>query len=73
MGGITGRIVSLGPMGHYAYVGVRDVGGLKISDLVVDGVSLRTTYRSDVASFIQNSGGKVVELIDALRLKTDSQ
>jgi hypothetical protein len=31
MGGITGRIVSVGPVGHYAYVGVRDVGGRKIT------------------------------------------
>ena len=52
---------------------VADAGGLKISDLIVDGVSLRTTYRSDVASVIQNEGGKVLELIDALRQKTGSQ
>jgi phospholipid transport system substrate-binding protein len=44
---------------------VADAGGLKISDLIVDGVSLRTTYRSDVASVIQNNGGKVANLIDA--------
>ena len=52
---------------------VVDAGGLKISDLIVDGVSLRTTYRSDVASVIQDMGGKVVKLIDALREKTGSQ
>ena len=52
---------------------VADAGGLKISDLIVDGVSLRTTYRSDVASVIQNNGGKVANLIDALRQKTGSQ
>ena len=52
---------------------VADAGGLKISDLIVDGVSLRTTYRSDVASVIQNNGGKVADLIDALRQKTGSQ
>jgi phospholipid transport system substrate-binding protein len=51
---------------------VADAGGLKISDLIVDGVSLRTTYRSDVASVIQNNGGKVADLIDALRQKTSS-
>ncbi len=51
----------------------RRCGGLKISDLIVDGVSLRTTYRSDVASVIQNNGGKVANLIDALRQKTGSQ
>jgi len=52
---------------------VADAGGLKISDLIVEGVSLRTTYRSDVASVIQNNGGKVADLIDALRQKTGSK
>jgi phospholipid transport system substrate-binding protein len=52
---------------------VADAGGLKISDLSVDGVSLRTTYRSDVASVIQNNGGKVADLLDALRQKTGSK
>jgi phospholipid transport system substrate-binding protein len=52
---------------------VEDAGGLKISDLIVEGVSLRTTYRSDVASVIQNNGGKVAGLIGALRQKTGSQ
>ena len=52
---------------------VVDAGGFKISDLIVDGVSLRTTYRSDVASVIQSNGGKVADLIDALRQKTGSQ
>jgi phospholipid transport system substrate-binding protein len=52
---------------------VADSGGLKISDLVVDGISLRTTYRSDVASVIQNNGGKVAGLLDALRQKTGTQ
>jgi len=52
---------------------VEDVSGLKISDLIVEGVSLRTTYRSDVGSVIQNGGGKVASLLDALRQKTGSQ
>ena len=52
---------------------VADAGGLKISDLIVEGVSLRTTYRSDVASVIQNNSGKVADLIDALRQKTGGQ
>jgi phospholipid transport system substrate-binding protein len=52
---------------------VEDASGLKISDLIVEGVSLRTTYRSDVASVIQNNGGKVAGLIDALRQKTGTQ
>jgi phospholipid transport system substrate-binding protein len=52
---------------------VADAGGLKISDLSVDGISLRTTYRSDVASVIQNNGGNVAGLLGALREKTGSQ
>jgi phospholipid transport system substrate-binding protein len=52
---------------------VADSGGLKISDLVVDGISLRTTYRSDVASVIQNNGGNVAGLLGALRQKTGGQ
>jgi phospholipid transport system substrate-binding protein len=52
---------------------VADAGGLRVSDLIVEGVSLRTTYRSDVASVIQSKGGKVTDLIDALREKTSSQ
>jgi phospholipid transport system substrate-binding protein len=52
---------------------VADAGGLKISDLIVNGVSLRTAYRSDVASVIQINGGNVAGLIGALRQKTGSQ
>lgn len=52
---------------------VLDNDGLKIGDLVVEGVSLRITYRSDVASVVQNNGGKVAGLIDALRQKTGTQ
>jgi len=52
---------------------VADACGLKILDLIVDGVSLRTTYRFDVPSVIQNNGGKVSDLIDAPRQKTGSQ
>jgi phospholipid transport system substrate-binding protein len=52
---------------------VEDASGLKISDLIVEGVSLRTTYRSDVGSVIQNGGGKVASLLDALRQKTGTQ
>jgi phospholipid transport system substrate-binding protein len=52
---------------------VEDASGLKIADLIVEGVSLRTTYRSDVASVVQNNGGKVAGLIDALRQKTGEQ
>ena len=35
---------------------------LKITDLLVEGVSLRTTHRSDFASAIQSNGGTVAGL-----------
>jgi phospholipid transport system substrate-binding protein len=52
---------------------VENAGQPKIADLIVEGVSLRTTYRSDIASAVQNNGGKVAGLIDALRQKTGTQ
>jgi phospholipid transport system substrate-binding protein len=52
---------------------VEDQSGLKITDLVVEGVSMRTTHRSDIASVVQSNGGKVSGLLDALRQKVGSQ
>jgi phospholipid transport system substrate-binding protein len=52
---------------------VENAGQPKIADLIVEGVSLRTTYRSDIASAVQNNGGKVAGLLDALRQKTGTQ
>ena len=48
-------------------------GRLRITDFTVEGVSLRITHRSDIASVIQNEGGQVSALLDALRQKTGSQ
>jgi phospholipid transport system substrate-binding protein len=48
-------------------------GTTKIIDLLVEGVSLRTTHRSDFASAIQSNGGTVAGLLDALRQKTKNQ
>jgi phospholipid transport system substrate-binding protein len=48
-------------------------GTTKIIDLLVEGVSLRTTHRSDFASAIQSNGGTIAGLLDALRQKTKSQ
>lgn len=42
-------------------------GGPKIEDLVVEGVSLRLTQRSDYASYLQHNGNSVQALIDAMR------
>jgi phospholipid transport system substrate-binding protein len=53
---------------------IEDQGGqLRITDLEVEGVSLRITHRSDIASAIQSEGGQVSALLDALRQKTGSQ
>jgi phospholipid transport system substrate-binding protein len=48
-------------------------GASKITDLLVEGVSLRTTHRSDVSSAIQSNGGTVKGMLDALREKVGSQ
>jgi phospholipid transport system substrate-binding protein len=45
---------------------------LRIIDLVVEGVSLRATHRSDFASAIQSNGGTIAALLDLLRQKTGS-
>jgi phospholipid transport system substrate-binding protein len=45
---------------------------MRIIDLVVEGVSLRATHRSDFASAIQSSGGTIAGLLDVLRQKVGS-
>ena len=47
-------------------------GAMQITDLLVEGVSLRTTHRSDIDSAIQSSGGTVTGLLDSLRQKVGS-
>jgi phospholipid transport system substrate-binding protein len=49
-----------------------EAGAMRIIDLVVEGVSLRTTRRSDFASAIQNNGGTIAALLDLLRQKVGS-
>jgi phospholipid transport system substrate-binding protein len=46
---------------------------LAITDVIVEGVSMAVTQRSEFASVIQSKGGKVAGLIDALRAKTGAQ
>lgn len=41
--------------------------GLKIIDVIVEGVSMSVTQRSDFAAVIQSGGGKVQALLDSLR------
>jgi len=44
-------------------------GGLRVTDLVVEGSSMAITYRSEYAAVIQANGGKVEGLLSALRAK----
>ncbi len=47
---------------------IRDRDGqYKIVDVVVEGVSMVISHRAEFASVIQNNGGRVQDLIDALR------
>lgn len=43
---------------------------LVITDVIVEGVSMSVTQRSEFASVIQSSGGKIEGLLEALRNKT---
>ena len=45
-------------------------GGYKVVDIVVEGVSMKQTQRSEFASVIRRDGGKVDSLLKALRDKT---
>jgi phospholipid transport system substrate-binding protein len=47
-------------------------GAYKISDVMVEGVSMAATQRSEFASVIQRNGGQIQGLITALRQKTES-
>lgn len=50
---------------------VRDAeAGLKIVDVVIEGVSLAITQRSEFASVIQQNGGRIDPLIEQLRQKS---
>ncbi len=48
-----------------------DNGQLLVTDIVVEGVSMAITQRSDYNSLLQGNGGKIDGLLNALRTKTD--
>ena len=48
-----------------------DTGSPRITDVIVDGVSMSLTYRQEFASVIETSGGRVSSLIAQLRVKTN--
>lgn len=45
---------------------------IKILDVIVEGVSMSQTLRSDFGSIIRRKGGKISGLLEALRVKTAS-
>ena len=47
-------------------------GGHKIIDVMVEGVSLGQTQRSEVASVIRKNGGKIQSLLDEMRKKVSN-
>jgi len=52
---------------------VRGKNGLRIVDVVVEGISMGITQRDEFASVIRNSGGKIEGLLAALRKKTGKE
>ena len=46
-------------------------GKLKVTDIVVEGVSMAITNRSDYNSLLQGNGGKIEALLSALKTKID--
>lgn len=50
---------------------VGDDGKLRVTDIIVEGVSMAITQRSDYNSLLQSNGGKLEALFSALRTKID--
>ena len=48
-----------------------DGGGFRIGDIVVEGVSMAVTYRSDYAAAMQANGGRIDSLLSSMRTKID--
>jgi phospholipid transport system substrate-binding protein len=48
-----------------------DGGGFRIGDIVVEGVSMAVTYRSDYAAATQANGGRIDSLLSSMRTKID--
>jgi phospholipid transport system substrate-binding protein len=51
---------------------VNDNGAYKINDVIVEGISMAVTQRSEFASVVQRNGGQVSGLIALMREKTAS-
>ena len=48
-------------------------GGWRIIDVVVEGVSMAVTYRSEFSAVISSHGGQIAGLLEVLRTKTADQ
>jgi len=46
-------------------------GSLRITDIIVEGVSMAITQRQDFSSTLQGIGGKIDALLSAMRTKID--
>ena len=51
---------------------INDSGAYKINDVIIEGVSMAVTQRSEFASVVQRNGGQVRGLIALMREKTAS-
>jgi len=51
---------------------VADRGAFKINDVIIEGISMMVTQRSEFASIIQRHGGKVGGLLALMREKTNT-
>jgi phospholipid transport system substrate-binding protein len=49
---------------------ITDNGAFKINDVIIEGISMMMTQRSEFASVIQRHGGQVAGLLDLMREKT---
>jgi phospholipid transport system substrate-binding protein len=60
------------PPAKVDWVLTQEGGAYRISDVVVEGVSMAVTQRSEFAAVIQRNGGQVQGLITALQQKTEA-
>ena len=64
------------PQGAEVVVGwqvVSDDGGYRIVDVIIEGISMSLTQRSDFASAIQSNGGSIDGFLDSLERKVRGQ
>jgi phospholipid transport system substrate-binding protein len=61
-----------GPPIHIDWRVARTPSGYRITDIVVENLSMTVAQRAEFASVIERGGGDVQVLIDALKRKTDS-